>query len=436
MVFVFTLCSHFVERFIYFFDVFLRALIAKGSFQNGVANGDWFSNMSDVLFNLHDIFLVMTILLSIVFASNIFLRRTPGDKREFFLIAFLLCQAFIAVHELTLYGVKLRLEVLAFEPNLLFIASLAFCLDGLLLYLYAKSVGQARKIDSFAYGVYAIPLVSYVLYLMAVYFVVDEQNKVDAIKNWSFINTWHFIFADFIVKAIRLTFCVSAFILVRGLSEKQRILGGDQRWIQWFVCSFSVIFAGQFLLSFLKVVGYFTPLSNDLMIDVGVGLYYLGFGVTCLLLCGQIRLNFISQIQNDDKEIIVFSQDPVSQAQVESSDVHFKTDIVNHIEQFMVTQKPYLNAELSIEALASQLSLSVKDLSVTLNRHYQMNFFEFVNCYRLKEAKQLLLAQKDKPITTIYYEVGFNSKSVFYSYFKKSEGTTPSQFRRQYKAVA
>jgi AraC-like DNA-binding protein len=395
--------------------------------------------MSNVLFNLHDIFLVMTVLLSVIFACNIYLRRLPGQQSELLLVGFLVCQALLALHELTLYGVKLRLELLAFAPNLLFVTSLAFCIDGLLLYLYVKSFRQKNHRNVFFSGIYAIPLLGYLVYLIAIYYSLETQAKVDAIKDWVLINTWHFILVDFALKGIRLACGVSAFILFRNMCKKsqkpQSTLMGKP-WVEWIVLSFSCLFAAQFILSTIKVWSYFNPLPIDLMINFGVGIYYLGFGVTCLLLCGQIRVNFLAQSNERVIPAAESNEEDEQPKNAESSDVCFKSDIVNRIEHFMSSKKPYLNSELSIEELAFELSLSVKDLSVTLNRHYQMNFFEFINRYRIQEAKHLLVAQKEKSVTDIYYEVGFNSKSVFYSYFKKSEGKTPSEYRRQISQVA
>jgi len=65
-----------------------------------------------------------------------------------------------------------------------------------------------------------------------------------------------------------------------------------------------------------------------------------------------------------------------------------------------------------------------------------MNFYEFVNLYRIQEATTLLSqADNQRTITDIYIASGFNSKSVFNTFFKKKMGMTPSQFRQQFQPL-
>jgi len=67
-----------------------------------------------------------------------------------------------------------------------------------------------------------------------------------------------------------------------------------------------------------------------------------------------------------------------------------------------------------------------------INRHFGINYYEFINRYRIEEAKRMLTSAEHKSttITDIYLQVGFNSKSVFYTFFKKIEGITPTQYRK------
>jgi len=82
--------------------------------------------------------------------------------------------------------------------------------------------------------------------------------------------------------------------------------------------------------------------------------------------------------------------------------------------------------------LAEELKMSPRDLSMMINRNFNKNFYEFINHYRIEEAKKLLTLpeNKSKKITEIYLESGFNSKSVFNTFFKNIVGMTPTQFRK------
>ncbi|WP_128543531.1 helix-turn-helix domain-containing protein [Larkinella soli] len=101
--------------------------------------------------------------------------------------------------------------------------------------------------------------------------------------------------------------------------------------------------------------------------------------------------------------------------------------------RFMVEQKPYLDPELTLEELARQLSLRPKELSLLINDDLRQHFFDFVNRYRIDEAKRLLAHPKDPGVTVleVMYQVGFNSKSSFNTLFKKYTGQTPSEYRKQ-----
>jgi len=56
----------------------------------------------------------------------------------------------------------------------------------------------------------------------------------------------------------------------------------------------------------------------------------------------------------------------------------------------------------------------------------------FFNQYRVEAAKELLLKPdlEHYSITSIGYQAGFNSKSTFYTAFKKFTNTTPGKFRK------
>ena len=102
----------------------------------------------------------------------------------------------------------------------------------------------------------------------------------------------------------------------------------------------------------------------------------------------------------------------------------------------METEKPYVDGELTLPKLAGRLSIPAPHLSQTINERLQQNFFDFINTYRVEEAKRRLLdpARQHYSVLAIAEEVGFNSKSSFNAVFKKHVRMTPSEFRKRMKA--
>ena len=98
----------------------------------------------------------------------------------------------------------------------------------------------------------------------------------------------------------------------------------------------------------------------------------------------------------------------------------------------MDTEKPYLNGKLSLKQVATDLEISTNYLSQVINENMDMNFFDFVNGYRVEMVKEMIKDPSTKNFTllAIAYDCGFNSKSSFNSIFKKHTGVTPSQFQQ------
>ena len=90
---------------------------------------------------------------------------------------------------------------------------------------------------------------------------------------------------------------------------------------------------------------------------------------------------------------------------------------------------------LSLWSLARHIGASPNYISQTLNENIGDSFFDFVNGYRIEDA-QTLLRDTDQTVLTITYDVGFNSRSSFYTAFKKVTGQTPTAFRVAVSAPA
>lgn len=109
----------------------------------------------------------------------------------------------------------------------------------------------------------------------------------------------------------------------------------------------------------------------------------------------------------------------------------FLIKINQKLTEIMDEKKPYLNPDLSLKELAKMLDVSRHQLSAVINNYRKVNFYEFVNSFRVEEVKRLMREkeyQKEK-ILNLAYDAGFNSNASFYRIFKNITGYTPTQYR-------
>jgi AraC-like DNA-binding protein len=99
--------------------------------------------------------------------------------------------------------------------------------------------------------------------------------------------------------------------------------------------------------------------------------------------------------------------------------------------EVMEEEKPHLNSDIRLDELAVLLGISRHQASQIINEHFQLNFYEFINKYRIQTALQKL-EHSDSPtnMKELAYEVGFNNYVSFYKSFKKHTGQVPTDFKK------
>ncbi len=110
--------------------------------------------------------------------------------------------------------------------------------------------------------------------------------------------------------------------------------------------------------------------------------------------------------------------------------------LLSRIESYMENQKPYLD-DISLPDLAAATGMSVHSLSQIINKGRNDNFHSFINKYRVEEVIRLMHSRDydQLSVLALSLEAGFNSKSVFYSFFKEHTGKTPSAYREKIKNI-
>ena len=95
--------------------------------------------------------------------------------------------------------------------------------------------------------------------------------------------------------------------------------------------------------------------------------------------------------------------------------------------------KPFLNENLSLSLLAEKSEILQSHISQVINQHFQMHFYDFINRYRVEEAKEKLSSSDFDHLSVlgIAFDCGFKSKSSFNRYFKKHTGVSPTEFKNK-----
>jgi AraC-like DNA-binding protein len=103
-------------------------------------------------------------------------------------------------------------------------------------------------------------------------------------------------------------------------------------------------------------------------------------------------------------------------------------DVASKIRNQLEVEKGYCEPKLSLRILSKRINVLPNYVSQALNVEIKESFFDYVNRLRVMEAIELL-KNSNKTVSNISSDVGFNSRSSFYSAFKKLTGLTPSAYR-------
>ena len=105
---------------------------------------------------------------------------------------------------------------------------------------------------------------------------------------------------------------------------------------------------------------------------------------------------------------------------------HTLTEKLNKI---ILEEKLYKNPDLKLNDLARKINVSSHQLSQLLNDNLNKSFAIYINEFRINEACERIANDHLIKLEAIGYEVGFNSKSTFYTAFKKLKNTTPTGYK-------
>ncbi len=179
----------------------------------------------------------------------------------------------------------------------------------------------------------------------------------------------------------------------------------------------------------LESVGYLTA-GNDAQ---AVELFPEPMIATYILLL-MICMHLFTYKLRDDVDLLVnlpASKSCTSNDTVESLATPLDTEekLARTIIDVMTQERLYREEKYTLAQFASHLHVPEHRLRHIINKRMRYrNFNQFLNKFRVREAVESL-SNHDKPISSIAYEVGFSTLSVFNRAFKENTGKTPSEYR-------
>lgn len=158
------------------------------------------------------------------------------------------------------------------------------------------------------------------------------------------------------------------------------------------------------------------PIYDTLIFKLGLLLLLTGLGWAGYFLYKKLKPLFLKT--EDSKRI---AMNPL-----------FAEHCIKKLSFLMEGERLYREESISLQSLAEKLSITTHQLSQLLNEKLNCTFPDYINNFRIEEAKELLVdpAWADRKVISIAFEVGYNTKAAFYGVFKKCTGMTPSEYRK------
>ncbi|MFH0762239.1 MAG: helix-turn-helix domain-containing protein [Bacteroidota bacterium] len=294
-----------------------------------------------------------------------------------------------------------------------------FCLAPILFfYVRALCLPHKTEIDDISWH-FLLPAIVFVYYILILIIRKEPDEPFSGITAWQQ--------KEYLISQILLNIQIAFYILLifrlirhsrimirEHFSSVQKI---DLTWLLFIILTFMLMWLTD-LTSF--VLGETTNISDSVfewltILSLSINLVF----ATAIVYRGLQHPDIFGPMQEQEK---------YSGSSLTAEDNRY---YARKLRIMMNETKPYLNPDLAIRELAENLGIHTKYLSQVINSQFNQNFFDFINGYRIVEAKRIMSSQTGnrKTILEILYEVGYNSKSAFNTSFKKATGMTPTQYR-------
>ncbi|MAD96303.1 MAG: hypothetical protein CMB99_03155 [Flavobacteriaceae bacterium] len=309
------------------------------------------------------------------------------------------------------------------NPHLVIYDQALFFLDGLLVWLYVRSLLQPKKSFRKVWW-HFIPFLFVFLYSAYMAFIEPEfvlqtyndyamkLNQTETIVSFEDV-----IFITFLLGITLIYLFLSVRITTSYNQElKLNFSNIDHLTINW-VQKFQWLWIAFFVIPFVVYfINYMFPFTNRIVFgNILIILFVLLSMVFNFFLLEQVYkpVSIINPSESVEKEIV-------------KADKNQKE--VAKLKNLLATEEYYLDDELSLGSLAEYMQMKPAELTALIKSTEYENFYDLINSYRVEAIKKQL-KETNEQVIQLAYQNGFRSKSTFNKIFKEKTGMTPKEYR-------
>ncbi len=342
--------------------------------------------------------------LALIMAIGLFLR--PLRFRNGIFACLLIISGFM---NFFLYVFHTKL-ILKFPHIFFFQVPAALCL-GPLVYFYILSLTDDKNSMTKKDRLHFIPALTLFLFMIP-YISLPGNEKIEILKQ--VMNRDGYLSILYTGAASVSIMTVYSFTSIKIIWSRLKSGNPIQNIIKFFfVLLILILFVEIISVFYILTINFFLMrISNIIISFVILNLYLLSQRYPYLLQHGTIPVK----------------KAPYSKSHLKRIDIK---NLAENLKLLMEEDKFYCDEDITLGRLSDALEITPHQLSEFLNEHYKKNFNNFINSYRVEEAKKLLVEEPSRNTLSIAYASGFNSYSAFHSSFKKETGMSPADFRRK-----
>lgn len=371
--------------------------------------------MKEHLFNFHDVFLLIStaICLLLFLFQWVFLEKRPGRG---VLAFFLLSLALTNITILFMWSDKIALPEFASHWILPFTLMFSLMIHGPLLFLYVRMLTAHSPQLILTDIWHCVPVTILILVLL-----VFDVSSIDLLLRLEYNPPVNAVVVIWTIAKIQpVIYCMACVIMVMQYIKR---LQHQYASFSLFEPIWLMLLSGGFFLCWgwsLMVYILAKFVSPALADSLGIIDNYATLALIISL--------FIYGVSHAKNLLHTKPRDTLSTQET----VYQKQDITR-LEKSMEEDKLYLEHNINIERMADRIKLNSRTVSQIINNHFKTNFYEYINSYRIAEAKRLLADDTltDQTIRDVLLKSGFNSKSAFHRFFNRLVGMSPTAYRQK-----